>query len=108
MATTDGTSIDDTLQASKLRKARETRNLTLQQVAALCDPPVTQAQIWKLEKGLRQLTPSWAKRLARALRCEPSEITDEVSAEEWDMLRARSGALCLPTCAPPSWRQSTT
>lgn len=44
------------------------------QLGSLLDPPADASQINKLEKGQRELTIAWMKRLARALGCEPQDL----------------------------------
>ena len=68
--------------ANKLREVRIKYGLTQAALAELAS--TSQAQIERLETGLRTLTPTWAKRLAKALGCHPLEIilAVELSPEE--------------------------
>ncbi len=63
-----------------LRALRESRGLTLEQLAAAVG--TTNQQISHLELGKRQLTVAWLKRLAAALDCHPWAIVDGEEAME--------------------------
>lgn len=45
-------------------------------LGSLLDPPADAPQINKLEKGQRELTLTWMKRLAAALGCSPQDLID--------------------------------
>lgn len=47
-------------------------------LGSLLDPPAEASQINKLEKGQRELTIPWIKRLAAALGCEPQDLIGDL------------------------------
>lgn len=55
-----------------LRELRERRGLSRQQLADLAG--TNKEQIYKLERGERELTPRWMVRLAPHLDCEPADF----------------------------------
>lgn len=59
---------------TRIRDVRRAKRLTLQEVAARCDPPTTAQTIGRLETGLRTVSVGWLNRIARALGVEPSEL----------------------------------
>jgi len=61
-----------TVDGEKLRRLREDRMLSQQELAALAG--ATQATISNLERGKRQARPRTVRRLALALAVEPSEL----------------------------------
>lgn len=60
--------------ANRLQELRETRGLTLRELAELVG--TSNQQLNKLELSKRQLTTNWLLRLAAALECHPWEIVD--------------------------------
>lgn len=65
--------------SNKIRLLRELKGWSMQRLAEEVWPPTTAAQINKLEKGQRQLTYDWIKRLAKALDVSPYEITGDAA-----------------------------
>jgi repressor LexA len=68
------------VRPNNIRRLREARSLTLQQLAELT-PHATRpgaltdlSTIQKLEKGSRKLTPEWAANIAHALGVQPNEL----------------------------------
>lgn len=59
---------------TRIREVRKARRLTLNEVAARCDPPTTAQTIGRLETGLRTVSVAWLNRIAEALGVEPSEL----------------------------------
>lgn len=57
---------------SPLRRLRQARGLTMQQLADASG--TSKSQIDKLERGARRLTTDWIVRLAHALGCDPSAL----------------------------------
>lgn len=60
---------------NRIQEWRKRRELSQEQLANAVH--TTKAQISKLEKGDRQLTETWMKRLASALGCMPHELMIE-------------------------------
>lgn len=60
---------------STLERLRDKADLSQQKLADKIG--TSQSQIDRLEKGLRKMTPQWAKRLAPALECHWLELMDE-------------------------------
>lgn len=59
---------------NNLKKIRESRGLTQEQLAQKIVPPTSRSVIVNLEKGINKLHSGWLKRLSVALRCEPEEL----------------------------------
>jgi transcriptional regulator with XRE-family HTH domain len=59
---------------TRIRDVRRAKRLTLQEVAARCEPPTTAQTIGRLETGLRTVSVGWLNRIAKALGVEPSEL----------------------------------
>lgn len=59
---------------TRIRDVRRAKHLTLQEVAARCEPPTTAQTIGRLETGLRTVSVGWLNRIAKALGVEPSEL----------------------------------
>lgn len=56
---------------NRIRDIRRSKDLTLADVAARCNPPTTAQTIGRLETGMRQLSLTWMNRIAAALGVEP-------------------------------------
>ena len=68
-------SVLDQAIGKRLQRLRESRKLTMQQLADRCPGgQVTPSQINKLEKGYQQFSAQWLYRLAEALECEVDEL----------------------------------
>ena len=50
-----------------IREVRRAKGLTLQDVAARCDPPTTPQTVGRLETGMRTVSVGWLNRIADAL-----------------------------------------
>jgi transcriptional regulator with XRE-family HTH domain len=59
---------------TRIRDVRRAKRLTLQEVAARCEPPTTAQTIGRLETGLRTVSVGWLNRIAKSLGVEPSEL----------------------------------
>lgn len=59
---------------NRIKEIRTEKELSLDEVAKACIPPTTAKQIQRLEKGERELTFQWIKRLQPALKVEFYEI----------------------------------
>ena len=57
-----------------IREVRRAKGLTLDQVAAACEPPTTPQTIGRLECGTRTVSLPWLRRIARALGVEPADL----------------------------------
>lgn len=73
--------------ANRIREIRETKGLSLARVAELCG--TTHQTIQRLEKGERQLTEAWMRKIADALSVKPA-----------DLVEGFAGADCSPSLAP--------
>lgn len=98
---------------NSIRAVRKAKRLTLEEVAARCEPPTTAQTIGRLETGTRTLSLGWMNRIAAALGVEakdlvrlPEEAAPEIAAlinadgahaptrtEHLPPLRAEAGAL---------------
>lgn len=80
---------------SKLTTVRESRQLSLADLARMLDPPTTATQILRLETGERKLAPKWVERIANALGVSEYEIYEDsdmiVSAEERELIERLRG-----------------
>lgn len=59
---------------NSIRSVRRARGLTLDAVAARCDPPTTAQTIGRLETGTRTLSIDWLNRIAAALDVDAAEL----------------------------------
>ena len=59
---------------TRLREVRRARGLTLDEVAARCDPPTTPQTIGRLETGTRTVSVGWLNRIAAALEVDASDL----------------------------------
>ena len=59
---------------NSIRSVRRAKRMTLEEVAARCDPPTTAQTIGRLETGTRTLSLVWLHRIAAALEVEPREL----------------------------------
>lgn len=59
------------LIGENMKAARKARGLSLEKVAARCEPPTSYQHLSRLEKGDRSLTVDWIERVAKALGVEP-------------------------------------
>lgn len=59
---------------NSIRAVRRAKNMTLEDVAARCDPPTTAQTIGRLETGTRSLSLSWMNRIAAALGVDSAEL----------------------------------
>ncbi len=57
-----------------IREVRRAKGLTLDQVAARCEPPTTAQTIGRLETGTRTVSVAWLNRIAKALGVEASDL----------------------------------
>lgn len=61
---------------TRIRDVRKARGLTLEDVAARCDPPTTAQTIGRLETGTRTVSVKWLNRIAAALGVQASDLVD--------------------------------
>ncbi|MEY4268845.1 MAG: hypothetical protein RLZZ58_61 [Pseudomonadota bacterium] len=59
---------------NSIRSVRRAKGLTLEDVAARCDPPTTPQTIGRLETGTRTLSLDWMNRIAGALGVDAAEL----------------------------------
>jgi transcriptional regulator with XRE-family HTH domain len=59
---------------NRIRELRKAAGLTCAELAALCVPPTSHAQISRLETSKRRLAQDWMERIAPALRCTPADL----------------------------------
>lgn len=94
-----------------IREMREERGLSRNQLAAKvgCHPN----QIVKLERSERRLTDKWIYRLARALRCSPSDLLESpdrlspqalIVAKVFDSMSDEAKEGFLKGFVPAAWR----
>jgi len=57
-----------------IREVRRAKGLTLEQVAARCDPPTTAQTIGRLETGTRTVSVGWLNRIAAALGVDAADL----------------------------------
>ncbi len=57
-----------------IREVRRAKGLTLEDVAARCDPPTTAQTIGRLETGTRTVSVGWLNRIAAALGVESADL----------------------------------
>ena len=57
-----------------IREVRRAKGLTLEEVAARCDPPTTAQQIGRLELGVRTVSVAWLNRIAPALGVTAADL----------------------------------
>ena len=57
-----------------IREVRRAKGLTLEQVAAACDPPTTPQTVGRLECGTRTVSLPWLRRIATALAVDPADL----------------------------------
>jgi transcriptional regulator with XRE-family HTH domain len=61
---------------TRIREVRRARSLTLEDVAARCDPPTTAQTIGRLETGTRTVSVKWLNRIAAALGVQASDLVE--------------------------------
>lgn len=59
-----------------IREVRRAKKLTLEQVAARCNPPTTAQTIGRLETGTRTVSVGWLNRIADALGVDASDLVE--------------------------------
>lgn len=57
-----------------IREVRRAKRLTLEDVAARCDPPTTPQTIGRLETGTRTVSVDWLNRIAAALGVDAADL----------------------------------
>jgi transcriptional regulator with XRE-family HTH domain len=65
---------------SRLRRARDTADLSQEELAAASG--ISQVQISRIERGKRRLTKPAARKLAAALKIRPSDLLPEMAIDE--------------------------
>jgi transcriptional regulator with XRE-family HTH domain len=66
---------------TRIREVRRARKLTLQDVAARCEPPTTPQTIGRLETGTRTVSVGWLNRIAKALGVEAGDLVSTPQRE---------------------------
>jgi transcriptional regulator with XRE-family HTH domain len=66
---------------TRIRDVRKARGLTLEEVAARCDPPTTAQTIGRLETGTRTVSVKWLNRIAAALGVTAGDLVDLPESE---------------------------
>lgn len=66
---------------TRIREVRRAKKMTLQDVAALCDPPTTPQTIGRLETGIRTVSVGWLNRIAQALGVEAGDLVSTPDRE---------------------------
>jgi transcriptional regulator with XRE-family HTH domain len=61
---------------TRIRDVRKAKGLTLEDVAARCDPQTTAQTIGRLETGTRTVSVKWLNRIAAALDVAASDLVD--------------------------------
>lgn len=59
---------------ANIKAARLAKGLSLEKVAARCDPPTSYQQLQKLEKAARPISIEWIERIAAALEIDPMSL----------------------------------
>jgi transcriptional regulator with XRE-family HTH domain len=59
---------------TRMREVRRARGLTLEDVAARCDPRTTPQTIGRLETGMRTVSLGWLDRIAKAMDVDPHDL----------------------------------
>ena len=59
---------------TRIREVRKAKGMTLQDVAAACEPPTTAQTIGRLETGMRTVSVGWLNRIAKAVGVEPTAL----------------------------------
>ena len=65
---------------TRIRDVRKAKGLTLEEVAARCDPPTTAQTIGRLETGTRTVSVSWLNRIADALGVDAADSIGDYRA----------------------------
>lgn len=60
--------------AANIKRMRETKGLSQDKLAKMCEPTTVYQQIDKLETGERRLTLDWVERIAKALGVGPLQL----------------------------------
>lgn len=69
---------------NRLKEIRKQRKITQEQLGEMVG--ATKMQIWRLERGDRQLTQKWLSRLSKALDCSIADILPKSDA---DIIKAK-------------------
>lgn len=70
---------------TRIRDVRRAKGLTLEEVAALCDPPTTAQTIGRLETGTRTVSIKWLNRIAAALNVTSADLVDMPGQDHIDV-----------------------
>lgn len=66
---------------TRIREVRKARGMTLDEVAARCEPPTTPQTIGRLETGTRTVSIGWLNRIAKALGVDASDLVESGNAK---------------------------
>lgn len=94
---------------TRIREVRRAKSMTLQDVAARCEPPTTAQTVGRLETGTRTVSMGWLNRIAKALEVEAADLVRLPQRTELPVaaLLDRDGAsapgtmLAVPPPVPP-------
>ncbi len=64
---------------NRIKQLREIRGWSQAELGSRLNPPTSQQQIDKLEKGQRRMTVDWLNKFAAAFECDPLLILGEVA-----------------------------
>lgn len=67
---------------TRIRDVRKAKGLTLEEVAARCDPPTTAQTIGRLETGTRTVSVGWLNRIADALGVDAADLVEGAGSSE--------------------------
>jgi transcriptional regulator with XRE-family HTH domain len=71
---------------TRIREVRRAKKLTLEQVAARCDPPTTPQTIGRLETGARTVSVDWLNRIASAMGVSAQDLVEHAEATSVPMV----------------------
>ena len=66
---------------TRIREVRKARGMTLDEVAARCEPATTPQTIGRLETGTRTVSIGWLNRIAKALGVDASDLVESGSVK---------------------------
>jgi transcriptional regulator with XRE-family HTH domain len=76
---------------TRIRDVRKAKGLTLEEVAARCDPPTTAQTIGRLETGTRTVSVKWLNRIAAALGVTAADLV-QLAQDDTVPVAALAGA----------------
>jgi len=73
---------------TRIREVRKAKKLTLENVAARCDPPTTAQTIGRLETGTRTVSVGWLNRMSATLGVDAGERVEGAARNRTIYIRA--------------------